>query len=309
MSEVWIAAATLVVGAYSANQQKKSAQGAANAQARAAQDSNQLQWDMYNQSRQDAEPFRQNGITAQREYMMLMGLPTTSAEQAQAEQQRANALAAWDPGRAYLEANPDVGRSKWVNDPYGHYLRYGAGEGRKWQDAPPGLDRVQDRVPAAGGAPTPQQTQQAQEAAFARFRAQPGYQFRLQEGQRALDASASARGGLFSGAAGLEMQRYGQNYADAEGFTPYMNRLASLAGMAQTQNHNNAVMGANVTNVMGQNLQTAANARASGLQARADANSQLAAGVGNAFGSWYGQNSARNGGGTGWYLGNNPGRG
>ena len=42
------------------------------------------------------------------------------------------------------------------------------------------------------------------------FQADPGYGFRLAEGQKALERSAAARGGLLSGATGKNLLRYGQ---------------------------------------------------------------------------------------------------
>ena len=79
----------------------------------------------------------------------------------------------------------------------------------------------------------------------------PGYAFRLSEGQKALERSAAARGGLLSGATGRALTRYGQEmgsqeYANAynRALTKYnadvqreaagYNRLASLAGIGQT---------------------------------------------------------------------------
>jgi len=48
------------------------------------------------------------------------------------------------------------------------------------------------------------------------FEGDPGYQFRMDEGQKALERSASARGGVLSGRAGKEATRYGQDYASGE---------------------------------------------------------------------------------------------
>lgn len=48
------------------------------------------------------------------------------------------------------------------------------------------------------------------------FTADPGYQFRLQEGQKALERSAAARGGLFSGRAAKDLTNYGQGAASQE---------------------------------------------------------------------------------------------
>jgi len=44
----------------------------------------------------------------------------------------------------------------------------------------------------------------------------PGYLFRLNEGTKALDRSASARGNLFSGAAGKALTRFNQDFASNE---------------------------------------------------------------------------------------------
>lgn len=43
----------------------------------------------------------------------------------------------------------------------------------------------------------------------------PGYQFQMEQGTQALDRSAAARGGLFSGAAAQELQRFGQGLGDS----------------------------------------------------------------------------------------------
>jgi len=43
-----------------------------------------------------------------------------------------------------------------------------------------------------------------------KFQADPGYAFRLSEGQKALERSAAARGGLLSGGTGKALQRFGQ---------------------------------------------------------------------------------------------------
>src|SRR5688572_14429051 len=49
-----------------------------------------------------------------------------------------------------------------------------------------------------------------------KFQKDPGYDFRMQEGMKALERGANARGGLMGGAAGKAMARYGQDYASNE---------------------------------------------------------------------------------------------
>lgn len=65
------------------------------------------------------------------------------------------------------------------------------------------------------------------------FEASPGYDFRFDEGQRALERLLSRRGRLMSGAAGRALTRYGQNMATDE-YNQNFNRMAALAGIGQT---------------------------------------------------------------------------
>jgi hypothetical protein len=48
------------------------------------------------------------------------------------------------------------------------------------------------------------------------FQTDPGYRWRIQQGLDALQGSAAAKGGLFSGAAGKALNRYGQEFASNE---------------------------------------------------------------------------------------------
>jgi hypothetical protein len=124
------------------------------------------------------------------------------------------------------------------------------------------------------------------------FQEDPGYQFRLQQGQQALERSAAARGGLLSGRAAKDMTSYAQGAASQEygnAFNRFqtnrssqLNPLQSLAGMSQTASGtmSNAAgaYGANVgnnltstANTIGQNTMGAGNARASGYVGSANA--------------------------------------
>lgn len=59
----------------------------------------------------------------------------------------------------------------------------------------------------------------------------PGYQFRLNQGVDAIEGSAAARGGLFSGATGKSINDYAQNLASQE----YQNAYNRAAGERQNQ--------------------------------------------------------------------------
>ena len=114
----------------------------------------------------------------------------------------------------------------------------------------------------------------------------PSYQFRLGEGMKALERTASARGGLISGGALKAAQRYGQDVASTEFGNAY-NRLAGLAGVGQTAT---GAMGsaANQFGANAGNLMTgAAAARASGYVGGANA---LTSGLGQYMNYTQGQN-------------------
>jgi hypothetical protein len=62
------------------------------------------------------------------------------------------------------------------------------------------------------------------------FQVSPGYQFRVDQGVKALDRSAAAKGGLFSGAQGKAITDYGQNQGSQE-WGNYISQLMGLSGL------------------------------------------------------------------------------
>ena len=120
----------------------------------------------------------------------------------------------------------------------------------------------------------------------------PAYQFQLQQGQRALDSSAAARGMGYSGAQMQASQKFGQGLASQEydkqynranqEFGDYFNRLAGLSQGGQQAATTLGKQGSNYAQNAGttysnlSNAQTGilgqqANARASGYAANANA--------------------------------------
>jgi hypothetical protein len=122
------------------------------------------------------------------------------------------------------------------------------------------------------------------------FQADPGYQFRMNEGMRGLNNSAAARGGVLSGAALKAASRYNQDFASNEYSNAYnryntnqtnqFNRLASIAGVGQTANNALASAGSNMANNVSANQLGAGNARASGYVGQANA---ITGGMGSAY--------------------------
>ena len=136
----------------------------------------------------------------------------------------------------------------------------------------------------------------------------PGYQFRLAEGQKALERSAAARGNLLTGATSKAINDYVQNSASNEYSNVYnrafnefqtnqanlYNRYAGLAGTGQTAANTLAsagqAYGNNVSNILtgtasniGNAVENAAAARASGYAGSANAWSGALGGVSNSL--------------------------
>lgn len=141
----------------------------------------------------------------------------------------------------------------------------------------------------------------------------PGFQFRLQQGQQALERSAAAKGNLLTGNTARDVNSYAQDYASNEYGNVYnralgqyqqaynifnnnqanqFNRLASLSGLGQTTagQLNSAGQSAanNVGNILltsgaqqGQNINNAAAARASGYVGGANAYGGALSGIGS----------------------------
>ena len=113
------------------------------------------------------------------------------------------------------------------------------------------------------------------------FQADPGYAFRLKEGQQALERSAAARGGLISGGALKAATRYGQELGSQE-YTNAFNRyqaerqarlgpLQSLTGMGQTTANTIGQAGQSMASNVGEAIGSGAAARASGYVGQANA--------------------------------------
>jgi len=143
----------------------------------------------------------------------------------------------------------------------------------------------------------------------------PGYQFRLAQGQKALEASAAARGGLLTGGTSKAINDYAQNSASNEYGNVYnralqnyqtnyntfsndqanlFNRLSALSGTGQISANQLSGAGQNFANSSGNllmgsagqqgvDLQNAANARGSGYINQANAYGNMANNLGGAL--------------------------
>jgi hypothetical protein len=131
------------------------------------------------------------------------------------------------------------------------------------------------------------------------FQADPGYAFRLSEGQKQLDRMAAIRGGQISGSSLKAAARFGQEMGSQEytnAFNRYqtersarLNPLQSLAGFGQTSTNQLGAAGQSMASGVGEALGAGAQARASGYMGMANA---IGGGVGQYMN--YQQNQANN---------------
>lgn len=129
------------------------------------------------------------------------------------------------------------------------------------------------------------------------FNADPGYGFRLSEGQKALERSAAARGGLLSGSTGKALTRFGQEMGSQEyqnAFNRYqaeraatLQPLQSLAGVGQTAANALTNAAGSYGSNLGELAIGAGNARASAYVGQANALNQ---GLGTYLNYQQGQN-------------------
>jgi hypothetical protein len=122
---------------------------------------------------------------------------------------------------------------------------------------------------------------------YAGFQQSPGYAFRQQQGEQAMNRNASARGLRLSGSTLKDAAVYSQGLAD-QNYNQHLTGLRDLAGAGERSTIQQVQLGENYANRSGLNNTVAAQARASGYTNQSNAfNSGL-----NSLSSLYGFNKA-----------------
>lgn len=140
---------------------------------------------------------------------------------------------------------------------------------------------------------------------MADYQADPGYAFRLAEGQKAIQRSQAARGGLLSGAAVKAANNYAQDSASAEFQNAYnrfnqnqtnlFNRLSGISGTGQQTGSTLANLGQNAVSNANNYLTSGATAQSAAQMANGAAWQSGLTNIGNQVGSWLnGDNSLSN---------------
>jgi hypothetical protein len=242
---VIVGGAALVGSAVSSNAAKKGAK----AQAHSADAATEEQRRQYDQTRADMLPWQQTGQQSLSQLALEMGLPGV--------QQQPLSYDDWLAANPSAQTGPATidnatgrvigdGRAQGINNMRGGFRQAPltvSGQPGAPADRHGEYDQYVKGLSAAP-APTGREGYLSHDFTLADFEKDPGYQFRLDEGTKALERSAAARGGLMSGGTGKALERYGQDSASAEYSNAYnrfnndrttrFNRLSAVAGTGQT---------------------------------------------------------------------------
>lgn len=331
---------------FGGSKQADAAKDASAAQLAASQETNKLNKYMYDQTRSDFAPYRQVGTNALLQINDLLGIPRAgsggnalmqggggAAPQGNPEAatlaQIRSGLEAWDkmlPGNARpIMQMIDGGASLQNVQAALSSLRATTTNERNTAFLDPLIQKASDfssgygqidrgDMAATGGVPggspfdnTPGGIQARRDNAFASFRADPGYEFALEQGGKSLERSAAARGILNSGATARALTKFGQGLADQQ-YGNYFSRLQSAAGVGQSATGSTANAGQNYAQAGGNALMAGGAARASGYTGAANAWGNAAQGVAGSlnqgFENYFLMDALKNrGGGGGWYGG------
>ncbi len=258
---------------------------ASKAQQGAADTASQAQLEQYYQTREDQLPWMNAGTAAVNRLSYLTGLnPTSTAATGTSPGGTQFGDLVYDPASgqwssASLRSQAAEGGDFGPNDE----ARYQALLQQKIAGIPNAVETYQQQSTATQDAANadPAYGSLLRNFTMDDYEADPGYQFRLDEGNRALQSSAAARGGLLSGRAikdtlaynsGMASQEYGAAYDrfNNDQSTIY-NRLAGIAGTGQTAVNNVGTLGAATANNVASNTIGAGNAQAAGYVGSANA--------------------------------------
>lgn len=244
------------VSAYSANK-------AAKAQTKAANQANATVQATQNQIRSDLLPYNQAGQAATSSLNRLLGLSTSAP---------GGGVSAPDWG-SYLSSNPDLMAEynkvagSFGNDPNAyaqwHYQNFGQSEGRQ--------------LPMLGGASS---TSAGPNAIQASLESLPGYQFTKTQGLKATQNAAAARGLGVSGAALKGAASYATGLAN-QTYGDQVNRLQGVATMGQNAAAQTGSLATTNAGTIANNITGIGNANAASSIATGNAASNVANTIGN----------------------------
>lgn len=289
------------------------ASSAASAQANAANQAAALQKAMFDKTNELNAPFRAGGLSAQNRLLELMGLRPAGGQSGQSGQGSPGGQGGGAPRseaelRQALLSQYTAPMRQVVNinqGGEGDFAPQYFTEGGEVDEA--GLSaaiaqarqREQTAHEQSQQAATPSADfgKYARDFSMADYQADPGYAFRLQQGQQAIERSAAARGGFGGGRMAKDLTNYAQGAASQEygnAFNRYqtnrsnqLNPLQSLAGVGQTATGQMQTAAQNYASNAGNATMQAGAANASGYMGQANA---ISGGVGQGLNYYQNQN-------------------
>ena len=234
---------------------------------------------MYNQNSAALAPFQRTGGAASGAINALLGLGVPSNGMGQAY---------IDPNAAPA-ANTSYAPQTGVQNALSMY-----GDTMSIDGAPTGIGfggYVSPTAPTAQGTPqaTPQAAPQTGNAlsqyqdAFKNYQDSTGYQFRLNQGQRAIGSNFAARGLSNSGAAAKSLLGYNQGMASNE-FGNYLNQLAGQQNLGLSAASAQAGIGQNYVGMVSGNNNNAGTVAANAALARGQIGANLFGSIANDLG-------------------------
>lgn len=237
-----------------------------------------LQEKIYNQTREDSQPWYKTGVSAVSRLQDLMGLSGGSVKT------REQLMKELTPQYTTTSSTPAgktikmvVGTTRWNTPIYKNVYVDGGGPAQTTSTVNyDGLNKAVDEALASQGTPDGY-GDLSKSFTMDDFQADPGYQFRQSEGQKAIDRKMAATGKTFSPEAAKALAEYNSNIASDEYATAYnrfnndqnnlFNRLATLSGFGQTANQTIAGAGQNYASTGSDTLTGIGNTIAAGKQA------------------------------------------
>ena len=278
----WISAGASIVGGLLGS---SSASKAAKQQAAATREANALQRYIYDNNVRLNQPAIEAGNLGRNRLMELLGLGGTPGGQTQSREQLRQSLSGrfTTPGAMTMTQAPES------RDEGGQGASFGGvrppisfAQGPSTIDEV-GLQAAIDAEMARSGinSEAPDYGSLMHDFTGADLQNEPGYQFGMAEGQKAIDRRAASGGGYFSGAALKAAQRFGQDYAgtkfneafnrDTSNKTNKFNRLTGLISPGQTAANQVGASGQNYAGAVGSNLTNNANAQGGAAIAQGNA--------------------------------------
>ena len=239
--------------------------------------------EQYDQTRKDLAPFRDNGVASSNQLSYLLGVGSPGGGTGKTADQWRSELQGQFTRPGELMYNPYENYESGVG--WANGMRVPIGMSESTIDETGLNTAVQNAMgQQTAAAPTDANGKFGsllKKYGIEDFQADPGYAFRQAEGQKGIERSAAARGGLFSGAAGKALARYNQDFASnefntaASRDTAYKNNvynmLSGQAGLGQNAAAQTGNAGAQASAAYDNYTTQAANASAAGSTGIANA--------------------------------------